>query len=1165
MEKKSMLDQKKVKQRKIMRIMKIFMLFTFLGIGASFANNSYSQETFFTIEINNRTIKDVFNEIEASSEYIFFYLDKSLDLNRKVSVKVKNQQINAVLDQVFDGTDNQYHISDRQIIISKENRTVAPSPAVQQQKDSRTITGTISDDLGPVAGANIVIKGTTMGVISDMEGHFILEKVPENATVIISYIGYITEEIVITNQTHLNVMLREDAIGVEEVVVVGYGIQKKVNLTGAVAAVSGDEIASKPSANALSSMQGVLPGVSVLRSSGRPGGEMDSETNGLQIRGMSSAGKANALVLIDGVEGDIALLNANDIESISVLKDAAAASIYGARAAAGVVLVTTKKGRSGERAKISYNGSFGVNIPSLMPERLSSWDEQKLINISRINASVNSVTGAATGNAELSAERSSWIGNPNYNYRPNGSRWDLFTSTNWMEEGLDNYGTQQDHSVSVSGGGEKTRYYISGGFFAKEGILKYGPDGNKRTNLRISLDTELNKYVSVDLLAIYQQNFVEQSSYGSNNILSLLYSNRGRQPIYQPEEDTKYNANPYNGDLQDNPIDLMKNSGFDKRYTDHYTGKIGVQFKNFVKGLTIDVNASRKASYYRQEIDRRRTAWAGRNGDGERRSVSPNYVSKTKDHAYQDKIEALLNYDYKITNHSFHVLLGASYEQYKKDQITARANNLLSNDFFSLNFYENSEAANSILSDLIQPWKMASLFGRLNYSFADRYLLEANFRYDGSSRLDPDQRWDIFPSFSAGWRVSEEAWFESMREYVGNFKVRASWGQLGNSSALDGYFPYLGLLTNKNNTTSTGTVINLLGNPAYWQATMASKDITWEIIESTNIGIDLGLLRNRLNLTADYYWKRNKNMMAEMQVGHIIGVGVPAQNIGELKTWGWEISANWNDKIGEVSYQVGFNISDSQNELVKYDGASVVKEGLVNRLEGYPLNSVWGYKTDGYWSSRQEYLDYKAANPGYESFNDNMVTGGDVKYVSQGKADHTIGAGNATPEDSGDLVYLGTTTPRYLYGINLGAQWRGFDFSVFFQGVGKRSFLIRTNTIAPFAESQLMPWTIHMDYWTENNQNAMFPRIINQNTYNYKPSDKWVQDGSYIRLKNLQVGYTIPISKKYIENLRVYIAGTDLWEHTDVLDVFDPEAGNDTQRAYYPFFRTWTTGVNITF
>lgn len=1159
-----MLDQKKIKQRKIMRIMKIFMLFTFLGIGASFASNSYSQETFFTIEVNNRTIKDVFNEIEASSEYIFFYLDKSLDLNRKVSVKVKNQQINAVLDQIFDGTDNQYHISDRQIIISRENRAVAPPPAVQQQKDSRTITGTISDDLGPVAGANIVVKGTTMGVISDMEGHFVLDKVPENSTIMISYIGYITEEIVITNQTHLNVMLREDAIGMEEVVVVGYGIQKKVNLTGAVAAVDGSEIASKPSANALSSMQGVLPGVSIIRSGGRPGDEMDSDTKGIQIRGMSSAGKANALVLIDGVEGDIALLNANDIESISVLKDAAAASIYGARAAAGVVLVTTKKGVSGQRVKISYNGSFGVNIPSLMPERLTAWDEQTLINLSRINASVNPSTGAATGSAELDAERSSWIGNPNYNYRPNGQRWDLFQSTNWMDEGLDNYGTQQDHSVSISGGSEKTRYYLSAGFFAKEGILKYGPDGNKRTNLRFSFDTELNKYISVDILATYQQNFVEQSSYESTKVLSLLYSNRGRQSIYQPEEDSNYDVNPYNGDLQANPIDIMKNSGFDKRYTDHYTGKMGIRFKNFVKGLTIDINASRKASYYRRDVNKRRLNWPGKDGVGQRQTTGANYVSKTKDHTYQDKIEALLNYDYKITNHAFHVLLGASYEQYKKDQITARANNLLSNDFFSLNFYENSEASNSVLSDLIEPWKMASLFGRLNYSYADRYLLEANFRYDGSSRLDPDQRWDIFPSFSAGWRVSEEAWFESMREYVSNLKVRASWGQLGNSSALDGYFPYLGLLTNKTTATST-TVINFVGNPAYWQSTMASKDITWEIIESTNIGIDLGLLRNRLNLTADYYWKRNKNMMAEMQVGHIIGVGVPAQNIGELKTWGWEISANWNDKVGEVSYQVGLNLSDSENELVKYDGASVVSEGLVKRLEGYPLHSIWGYKTDGYWSSRQEYLDYKEANPGYQSFNDNMVTGGDVKYVAQGKPDHTIGVGDATPENSGDLVYLGSTNPRYLYGINLGAQWRGFDFSVFFQGVGKRSFLIKKETIAPFAYSYQMPWTIHMDYWTEDNPNATFPRIINQNTYNYNPSDKWVQDGSYIRLKNIQVGYTIPISNKYIENLRVYVAGTDLWEHTKVMDVFDPEVKNEVERTYYPFFRTWTTGVNLTF
>ncbi|MDR3220205.1 MAG: SusC/RagA family TonB-linked outer membrane protein [Dysgonamonadaceae bacterium] len=519
-----------------------------------------------------------------------------------------------------------------------------------------------------------------------------------------------------------------------------------------------------------------------------------------------------------------------------------------------------------------------------------------------------------------------------------------------------------------------------------------------------------------------------------------------------------------------------------------------------------------------------------------------------------------------VNAHSFHVLLGASYEQFLKDQMTGVANNLLSNDFFSFNFYDNSAAANSSLTDLIQPWKMASLFGRLNYDFNNRYLFEANFRYDGSSRLDPSKRWDLFPSFSAGWRVNEESWFEPLRDEVSNLKIRASWGQLGNSSALSGYFPYLGLITNKD---ASGNVISYVGNTVYYQQEMASKDITWEVLQSTNIGIDIGLLDSRLNMTADYWWKQNKNMMANMQVGHIIGVDVPAQNIGQLNTWGWEFSANWNDKIGPVTYQIGFNIEDSQNKLVKYTGANVISEGTVARLEGYALNTIWGYKTDGYWSSRQEYLDYKAAHPGYVSFQDNMVTGGDVKYLAQGTPDHQIGTGDATPENPGDLVCLGTTNGRYLYGINLAAQWKGFDFTVFFQGTGKRSFLINSRTIAPLAYSYEMPWTVHLDYWTEDNQDAFFPRIINYNAadpFDYRPSDKWVQNGAYIRLKNIQLGYTIPVLKKNIQNLRIYIAGTDVWEQSQVLKVFDPEVGDNTQKSqYYPFFRTWTTGISVTF
>lgn len=1014
------------------------------------------------------------------------------------------------------------------------------------------VKGTVVDEQSfAIIGASILIEGEQGGTITDLDGNFELEVPNENSVLQISYIGYLKQEIKVGTQREFNIILKEDSKQLDEVVVVGYGVQKKVNLTGAVAAVDGKDIVEKRNANALASLQGVIPGLTVLRSGGKPG----AETSGIRVRGQSSSNTMNALVLIDGVEGDIALLNADDIESVSVLKDAAASAIYGARAAGGVVLVTTKKGESGQKARISYNGSFGVNLPSRMPKRLTAWDEQHLINISRLNSSIDPNTGLPNGKVEFDPEKTSWVGNPNYNSRPNNERWDLFESTNWINEGVNDETTSHDHSLSIMGGSEKTRYYLSAGYHYKDGLLKYGPDENQRINLRLSLDTEVNKYISVNLLATYQSNKTDESAYGSDNILSLLYSNRGRQPIYNPEEDSNYAVNPYNGDLHANPIDLMKNSGLDRSKTEYYTGKVGLHLKNFLKGFTVDVNASRRASYYMGEVQKRKLIWYGKDGLKERNNSGESSVSKGRSSAYLDKVEGLLNYDLKINDHDIHALFGMSYEQYRRDRITATARKLQTEDLFSFNFYDSTDAANSELSDKIEPWKMASLFGRITYNYKQRYLFEANMRYDGSSRLDPDYRWDVFPSFSAAWRVSEESWFEPLKQKITNLKVRGSWGTLGNSSALTDLYAYIGLITNNG---------DVVGNPAYYQGKMVSRELSWERLQSTNIGIDLGLLKGKLNVTADYYWKKNNDMLAATKVGSLVGATVPYQNVGELKTWGWEISASWNDKIGNVSYSVGFNVEDSQNEVVKYAGVKTVSEGRNSIIEGYPLNTIWGYKTDGYWSSRQEYLDYKEANPGYKSFSDNMVTGGDVKYLSRGESDHTL-SGGGTPDNPGDLVYLGTSNGRYLYGINVGVQWKGFDFSMFFQGIGKRSFLLTDDITAPFKNSYQMPWSVHLDYWTEDNPNAFFPRIINQNTYNYKASDKWVQDGSYIRLKNIQLGYTIPISKKYIQNLRVYVAGTDVWEHTNVLEVVDPEVGNSQGRNYYPFFRTWTTGINLTF
>lgn len=992
----------------------------------------------------------------------------------------------------------------------------------------------------PLIGVSIQEKGTSNGVITDLDGNFEF-RAPSDATIVFSFIGYKTIEMPASSVKRVIYMV-EDTQTLQEVVVVGYGVQKKVNLSGSVSAIEGEEIASKPASDALSALQGELPGVAILRSSGEPG----SETSGMRIRGFSSVNDASALVLIDGIEGDMTLLNPNDIASVSVLKDAASCAIYGARAAAGVVLITTKNGTEG-KPRVSYNGYYAFNTPGNMPERLPAWEEQEFINLGRI---------AASGSPEWSAEKSSWVGNPNFNYRPlSNGRWDFFGATNWLEEGTKDVMGQQSHSVSVSGGTSKMNYMVSANYFTKSGILKYGPNNNKRYNLLAKFNADINKYVSLGINVQYQGRDRETSSYGAGSILNALYSSRGRQPIYNPEEDT--NESPYNGDLQVNAIDIMKNGGARTMKYENFIGKANLTIKDIVKGLRINLSASRKAGYYSEASEKRTLIWYDRLGKSVRQSVNdPNSLYKKKNSSYQDLLEATVNYDFNVLEkNQFNILVGASYEKYRLDEMDATAKNMNSNDFFSFNYYDTSDANNTELGDNIDPWAMMSYFGRINYSFADKYLLELNLRYDGSSRLDPSTRWHAFPSVSAAWRVNQESWFKV--DWISNLKLRASWGQLGNGAVL-GLYDYLPLISRGD---------SYMGEGTYYQKALASKDKTWEVITTTNIGVDLGFLNNRLTATFEYYWKYNDDMLAALQLPHTIGIDVPNVNVGRLKTWGWDFDITWKDKVKDFSYQIGFNLSDSDNRLLEYDGASSIKAGSVELLEGYALNSIWGYQTDGYWSSREEYLKYKEEHPGYQSFNDGKVSGGDVKYVSQGNPDHTISAGSGTPEDPGDLIYLGNSNGRYLYGFNLGAQWKGFDISVMFQGVAKRKMLIDAAALAPFYQDYQMPWTIHRDYWTEDNQDAFWPRLYQYkgNDFNFEASDKWVQNAAYIRLKNLTLGYTIPIAKKYVERLRVYVTGEDIWEHSQLLEVFDPEAGNNVGRSYYPFFRTWTIGLNLTF
>ncbi len=1013
--------------------------------------------------------------------------------------------------------------------------------AVSVFGQSSKVTGTVIDSSrSPMAGVTVLLKGTGTYATTDNKGLFTINA-PLGGTLSFSYTGYLTKEEKITANLKMEVVLFENPNSLENVVVVGYGSQRKANLSGAVAQVSGKDLINRPVPNVTGALQGVLPGVTVLRGSGKPG----EEGYGIRIRGFSSSNAASALVLVDGMEQDLNLIDPNDIESISVLKDASASAIYGARAASGVILVTTKQGVAG-KTRVNVSSYYGLNITARQPERLNSWDEQTLIDEARFNA---------TGAREFNAEQYEWLRNPNFSYRPNpnSDRWEYYGNTNWIKEGMSKINHMQNHSVSVSGGEKNTTYLLSTSYYKRDGVLRFGPDDNSRYNIKLNVNTELSKYVSLKLTAGYIGSFVRENSYGTEQIINRMYRSRTRQNLYTPAEDVT--GQPYNGDLQINPIDIQKNAGLETRDYETFTGRVNLQVKNVVKGLTLDVIAWRNQNNYNMENNSRSIFWYGRSTNTIRFQINaPNRMTLTKNKAYQNNAQAFLTYKLKIKDHAFTIMQGGQYEEYRKDELQASAQSMINNTFFSMNF---ADPLTKTTRDVVQTWALGSAFGRLNYSFKDRYLFEASYRYDGSSRLAPQNRWQMFPSFSAAWKFTSEKFMEKL-SFLNSGKLRLSWGQLGNGSVL-GLYDYIPLL-NSGITGTNNIVFNGVRTQYIYQSALASPNKTWETVQQSNIGIDLSLLRNRLSITTDYYVKRNKNMLATLNLPNIIGVNVPPLNVGELKSWGWEFDVKWRDKVGRVDYRVGFNISDNQNKLVKYNGVnSIGNGGVVGLLEGYPLNSVWGYKTGGYFPTAQAANDYKTS-VSYPFFAN--YTAGDMKYIDLNK-DGIISPGEGTPDKSGDLVYLGTTNARYTYGLDLGLSWKGFDFSAFLQGAFSRKFLIDEGTLSPILGTADMPWTIHMDRWTPDNLNSFFPRMYQTSAHNFRPSDKWVQNGAYLRLKNVQIGYTIPFKKNIVREMKVYISGQDLWETTKVLRVFDPEVGNGASATDYPFYRTVAFGVNI--
>ncbi len=1015
------------------------------------------------------------------------------------------------------------------------------STAIAQTK---TITGNVKDTKGDgVPGVAISVKGTpTKGTTTDGNGKFSLGGVDSKTVLRVSSIGFETQEVSVGNKSVVEISLEENAESLEEVVVVGYGVQKKVNMTGAVSTVDSKMIENRPTTSLQSALQGTSPGLIVTRTNGQPG----NEGLGIQIRGATTAnGSVDPLIILDGVTVPsitLQTMNQNDIESISILKDAAAAAIYGAQAAGGVILITSKKGKNG-KVTFDYSGMSGADWAANIPDRMTLLEEANFSNLAR----KNSGSGPEYSDFDLEQIRNNvpYLVNP-----ADTTQWLFFNQEPLAKQVLKDYTSMQMHNISARGGTDKLNFLISGGYYNKKGLFKVGPDQLTRYNLRVNLGAKLTNKLSLDTRIAYTNELTEQSSRGASGqgLIYDIYRLRTRTPFFTPKG--QYNGAGSGATTYAN----LAEGGYDNRSRNFFDGTFTFKLENLVKGLTLrSVAGTQYRRGDRYIFNRTVPLWG-------RYTVS-RYVNQVNSYSISNEVtknlnlQFLANYDLKINKHTIGALVGYQWEDFRYVNTTAGASNMVSNDLPTLNLGDDKTKTNS---EAIATYAFQSVFGRFNYNYDDKYLLEGTMRQDESSKLAEDGRIKIFPSVSAGWNLHRESWMSESLQFISEFKLRGSWGRLGGAlGSTLGNYDYVNQLNRGSN-----LVLGDSRTSFIFQGSLPSTNLSWETIETTNGGFDIGLMKNKLQVSGDYYVKSNKNMLTPQQLPAIIGIATPRKNNGELKSWGWELEVKYRGKIGDnFSYNIGGNFSDNQNELVAFSNRIVVARGNNSLIEGYPLNTIWGYQTAGYFSSADEVKAW--------AFQDNRTGAGDIKYVDQ-NGDKQITVGKGSKADYGDLLLLGSSAPRYLFGFNLGFETHGFDFSAFVQGVGQRTFLAGSESVGPLLVTWKQAMGIHRDYWTPENPNALFPRPFVGATHNFGTSDKWAFNGQYARLKNIQVGYTLPnvLTKKIgVSKARVYVSGQDILTVSAMGKfgtLFDPESANNADNDY-PYFSTASVGINLSF
>ncbi len=1158
--------------KKTFRMMKLTLFCLLLGVIQLWANDLYSQQTRLSLKLDNAKIVDVLNEIENQSEFFFLYNSDDVDVKRKVDIEVNDQKVQDVLEDLFSNTNVSYRIEGRQIVLTSLDK----ASMIGQQK---SISGSVSDSSGqPLPGVSIIIKGTTTGTITDFEGNFAIQDLPESATLVFSFVGMKTIELAVGNQSSFNIVMEEDAVGIEEVVAIGYGTKSKATLTGAISTVGSESIEGRPTANATDLLQGLAPGLSISR--GNSGRLRDRDVS-INIRGLTSRSDPGVLIVIDGIpqkdNNALAIdnINPDDIENISVLKDAQAA-IYGARAAGGVILITTKKGKT-NKPTINFSSNFTLQIPSLSPELVNVLQEVEMHNEAFLNDGVNNhmyshiVKYIAENNLTFDK-----IKGNDYKYSTlwpfdNTGTLLVFGHNDWFDT-MHDAAWMQNHNLSVSGKSEKANYYASLGVVDQNGTLVPGDNSNLRYFLRLKYDYQITDFLNINAnVAVERQKVTEPTTYGgkwaNEGWTAIMHTSH---PVYNRE------GNYYNYGSYANPF-ASNEEGGSSIYLDHRVrSQLGAVITP-MKGLEIVADVATNVDISDNEWARLGIDlynWKNQfsyNTNANRNSAGTSFA---RSRHYSGSIYA--KYNTEIKNHKFDLMVGTSHEEENYRKFSAeRRLGLIGPELPTMALGDSDEQYND---EEKSDWALKSVFSRFSYDYKKKYLLEATFRYDGSSRFAEGFKWAAFYGVSAGWTISNEPFMEGFaNDLISFMKLRASWGQMGNQASI-GLYDHISQI-NIDGNYPMGNPDSPVQTQRARLAGLASLDRTWEELDVKNVGLDVAVLDNKLSANFDYFIKNNSNMFYSKEFPQVLGVTPPSVNGAHVRTKGWEFVIGWNDKVKDFKYYVNFNISHASSKVIELADSRIPKLGFNEYVEGYPAGSFFAFRYDGIIQNESELQAYKSQIT--EGGIPSNIRVGDARFKDldgDGKLEalpyETDENGNPTA-NSGDIEYIGHGGIDYRYGINMGAEWKGFDFSAFFEGVGRWN-VMDTDNRAIEASS----WTPQVHYyhntWTPENTGALYPRLSEDshkwtsagiNGSNYRRSDApyIFYNNKYIRLKNIQLGYTLPAHltrKLSIEKLRLSVGGTDIWEKENLPGVYDPEKPFDRRKT--PFVRGVTFGINLT-